>query len=112
MAVCDQQPAAAFAQRRIQLHQRLADEFHAPAASRRLRGKDVGVEHEHAPHLPGLRQGVVEGGMIGGAQVAAKPHQGALEMASQRRPGAGLACRTGPRWSGMHSGAGCGAQGT
>jgi hypothetical protein len=50
------------------------DEFHAPILPGQA-GQNVGVEHEHGMHLSALPQGVVERGLIVGAQVAPEPDQ-------------------------------------
>lgn len=42
--------------------------------------QDVGVEHEDAPHPPRGAQGVVERGVVVRPQIAAEPHQGAVEF--------------------------------
>ena len=66
--------AAQLTQVCVQLHQRFTDELHAPVGTGQG-GEDVVVEDEHAMHLPALAQRMVEGGMVGQAQVAPQPDQ-------------------------------------
>ena len=58
------------AQRRIQLHQGLAYELHAPVLARQ-RLQNRAVEDEHAVHLRALRQGRCQGRVVLQAQIAA-----------------------------------------
>ncbi len=62
----------------VHAHQAVADELDA-AVDPRQGVEDGAVEHEHAPHLPGCEQGVVQRGMVIGAQVSAQPDQGAVQ---------------------------------
>ena len=62
------------AQAAVQFHQRLTDEFHAPVLAWQG-GEDGAVKDEYAVHLLALQQGVVQGGVVLGAQVAAEPDQ-------------------------------------
>ncbi|MCY1530411.1 hypothetical protein D9M68_655960 [compost metagenome] len=62
----------------IQLHKGLPYEGHPPVGgqtARQQRLQDVGVQDEHTPHLTTAFEGVVERGVVFGAQVAPEPHQ-------------------------------------
>jgi hypothetical protein len=41
--------------------------------------QDVAIQHKHRMHLGALVQGMVQCGIVGGAQIAAKPHQTGLK---------------------------------
>jgi hypothetical protein len=68
--------------------QAVADEFDAPVGARQ-RIQDRAVEHECAPHAPGRAQGLVQGGVVLGAQVATQPHERGRQrpVARHRRGG-------------------------
>jgi CheY-like chemotaxis protein len=77
-AALDAVRTAQRAQLRVQADQAVADEFH-PAVLARQRVEDASVEDKHAPHLAGGAQGVVQGGMVVGTQVAPEPQQGTVQ---------------------------------
>ena len=62
------------AQPRIELHQALAQEAHAPVHPGQG-VQDVGVKDKDAPHLATGLEGVVQGGVVFPAQIASEPHQ-------------------------------------
>ena len=66
--------ASQLAQGLVQLHQGLADELH-PAVTPGQGVQDGLVEDEDGMHLAAGAQGLVQGGVVMGPQVAAEPHQ-------------------------------------
>jgi hypothetical protein len=57
----------------VQVHQAVVNELHPPI----LPGQSIqnfAVKHEHAPHVVGAAQRVVQGGVVAGTQITAKPH--------------------------------------
>jgi hypothetical protein len=75
IAVAHDQGATHGAKRRVDFLDGAQDELDAPVATRQ-RIEDGAVEDEHAVH-PAVRiQGVVQGGVVLHAQVAAKPDEG------------------------------------
>jgi hypothetical protein len=62
------------AQRRIQLHQRRANELHAPVGPGQ-RSQNFAVKNKDAMHLLALGERTVKGRMIVGTQVATKPDE-------------------------------------
>ncbi|MNZ84055.1 hypothetical protein D3C78_1028000 [compost metagenome] len=66
--------AAERAQVRIQRHQAVPDELHAPVGARQ-RLEDGCIEKKHAMHLGAVAQGMKKSGMVAGAQIAPQPDQ-------------------------------------
>ena len=62
----------------IEVGQALVNELHPPVGARQ-RVEDVGVEDERAPDPSRRPQGVIQRGVIVHAQVAAKPHERAVQ---------------------------------
>jgi hypothetical protein len=68
------EPAAQRAQLGLELHQRFADELHAPVGTGQ-QVEDRLVEDENADHLAAGPKGAVEGCVVVHAKVAAEPHE-------------------------------------
>ena len=71
------------AQRRIEVAQAAQNKVQPPVAPGQG-VQDVGVEHKHRMHLGALVQCMVECGVVGGAQIAAKPYQTGLKAGLAR----------------------------
>ena len=67
-------PPGQGAQGLVELGQALHDEVDSPVLPGQ-RVEDVGVEHEHGVHLFALAQGLVQAGVVVGAQVAPEPEK-------------------------------------
>ena len=61
----------------VEFSQGADDEFH-PAVGPREPVEDLAVEDEEAEHLPAVDQGLVQGLLVMGAQIAAQPDQAAF----------------------------------
>ena len=82
------QTATLLAERLVQFRDRAVDKGHPPVSAIFQGVKDLGVEDEHAMHLGGIGQRVVQRGVVVVAQVAAEPDQGGVSDGhGQRTPG-------------------------
>ena len=87
LAVAHDQPglgqACERAQRRIEVIQAAQNKVHPPVAPGQG-VEDVAIQHKHRMHLGAFGQGVVQCGVVGGAQIAAKPNQTGLKAGLAR----------------------------
>ena len=72
------QTATLLAERRVQFRDRAVDELDPLVGTVLQRVQYLGVEDEHAMHLGGIGQRVVQRGVVVVAQVAAEPDQGGV----------------------------------
>ena len=71
---------------RLQLDDGVPDELDATIGAVGERIEDLGIEHEHAPDRACLLQGVIQRGVIVGAQIAPEPHQRAVVAGTHPQP--------------------------
>jgi hypothetical protein len=79
------QRAAVLPERRVQLAHAVMDEVHTPVLARQ-RVQNLAVENEGAVHAPTALQRFVKRRIVGKSQVAAKPHQAAIQLSHRAFP--------------------------